>query len=134
MPERRQINVRPIAEQAFGFSQAIIGKDELLIAGVASLDAQFSPLDPGDMTAQVRRVYTEIATLIHDQGFEPADLVEETIYVTDIQAFLAANSIRKGLIAPALPATTTVQVAGLVLPGLMVEVSCRVQRSSGSAR
>lgn len=133
-PKARQgvVHLRPDVEKSLGYAQARRIGDELFIAGVASQDAAFEVLHPGDMTAQMGEVYRTISCLLAQQGFSFDDVVEERVFVTDMAAFVAGNAVRSEMLAGALPATTAVQVAGLVLPGLMIEVSCTARRHAGS--
>ena len=126
---RRHHALRPTAEAIFGFCQFVEDGPDLFVAGMVSVDAGLNVLDAGDMPAQVKRVYTDIVAHLARLGFEPADICEELIYVTDMAAFVAANELRKSVLTPACrPATTAVQVAALVFPGLVIEVACRARR------
>jgi enamine deaminase RidA (YjgF/YER057c/UK114 family) len=128
----RVVHVRPEVEKALGYAQARRIGDDIYIAGVASQDAAFELLHPGDMGAQVGEVYRTIAAILAREGFSLQDIVEERVFVTDMAGFVAANKVRTEILAGALPATTVVAVTGLVVPGLMIEVSCFARRRASS--
>ncbi|PWG03501.1 RidA family protein [Sphingosinicella humi] len=132
MTGHRPIHKRSATEDAFGFAQAVISGDELFVAGILSVDQAFNVLDPDDMRVQVRRVYSELGALLEEAGFAVGDIIQETVHVTDMAALVAANEVRKEALFPASPATTAVQVSALVLPGLVIEVSCLARRSGRS--
>jgi enamine deaminase RidA (YjgF/YER057c/UK114 family) len=51
------------------------------------------------------------------------DLISLTHYATDIEQFMAAGDIRRGYFTPPYPVTTTVQVARLYDPALLIEIA-----------
>lgn len=128
----RVVHARPDVEKSLGYAQMRRIGDDLFIAGVASQGGAFEVLHPGDMAAQVGEVYRTLAALLAQEDFSFADVVEERVFVTDMAAFVAANPARLELLDGALPATTAIQVTGLVLPELMIEVSCMARRAPGA--
>ena len=126
----RIVHLRPEAERELGFAQARRIGDDLFVAGITSLADGFEVLHPDDMAAQVGEVYRALVDLLAAEGFAVADLVEERVFVTDMAGFVAANSVRKAILAGALPATTAVEIGALVLPGLMIEVAAFARRGS----
>jgi len=120
---RESFHLRPEGEKAFGFAQAVRAGDTLYLAGSLSVDDNFQPLHPHDMDAQVREAYGAILRSLAHFGAGPGNVVRETIYVTDMDAFLAANSYRLELYAGFdLPAATAVQVSRLAFPECIVEI------------
>ncbi len=51
------------------------------------------------------------------------DVISLTQYMTDIQAFMQTGDIRKEFFAAPYPGTTTVEVAGLYNPELVIEIT-----------
>lgn len=122
MVKVRTFHLRPAGEQAFGFAQAVLTGDTLHVAGTLAVDEGFAPLHAGNMAAQVECVYASIKSTLEHFGVGLGSVMRETIYVTDMDAFLAANQIRKAIYAGWLPATTAVQVERLAFPECMVEI------------
>jgi enamine deaminase RidA (YjgF/YER057c/UK114 family) len=111
------------AEAGIGFSQAIRGKHFLHLSGIASLDADFRVVAPGDMRKQIEHIYTTIGVVLRHHGLGFKDVVKETIYTIDIPALIEAAPVRKPFFdGCACPAATWVGVAALVLPELRLEV------------
>lgn len=126
---RQHHHQRPAAEAGFGFCQVVEDGVDIFVAGMLSVDADFNVLDAGDMGAQARRVYSDIVAVLKRLGCSPADILTETIYVTDMPSLLAVNDTRKAILSECCrPATTAVQIAALVLPGLTIEVACHARR------
>ena len=110
-------------ERKLGFARAVRAGDWLLVSGCTATDQDGNIVGVGDMEAQVRQVYRVIADVLKANGAGWQHVVKEVIYALDLQAFTAAIPIRIAAydgVAP--PATTGVEVSGLVHPDMLVEV------------
>jgi enamine deaminase RidA (YjgF/YER057c/UK114 family) len=120
---RQSFHLNPAGEQAFGYAQAVRSGDQLHISGSLSVDAQFTPLHPGDMAAQIATVYDAIRRTLAAFGIDFANVISERIFVTDMDAFLAANSARLAIYQGLdLPAATAVEVRRLAFAECLIEV------------
>ena len=93
------------------------------LKGQVALDVEGAVVGAGDMRAQVRQVLTNIRTVLADLGGRMSDIVSLTHYTTDIQAFMQSGDIRKEFFAAPYPVTTTVEVAALYNPELLIEIT-----------
>jgi len=93
------------------------------LKGQVALDASGTVVGAGDMRAQVRRVLTNIEAVLAPLGGRMSDVISLTHYTTDIRAFMRTGDIRKGFFAAPYPVTTTVEVAALYDPDLLVEIT-----------
>lgn len=100
-------------EQSIGFCQAVRVGDTLYVSGVAGA---------GPMEAAVPRVYERLGRILETNGLSFADVVKETVYATDLDAFIKASGARKSFYASWLPAATWVQVQRLYLPSFVLEI------------
>jgi enamine deaminase RidA (YjgF/YER057c/UK114 family) len=130
--ERRTINPWTWQER-FGFQQAneVTGAERVLYcAGQTSVDGNGQPLHEGQMEAQALQAVDNIETVLREAGFELADIVRTTVYVTDVDAFReAAPAVGRRLgEAGARYASTLIGVARLALPELMVEIEATAVR------
>lgn len=110
-------------EQAFGYAQAVKSGSTLHVSGTLSVDETFATLAPGDMRGQLAQVYEMLSKtlLAHDMDF--SNVVKETVFITDMDAFIEANGVRLDAYANcAPPACTAVEVARLAFPENMVEI------------
>ena len=124
--ERRIVN--PWTWQdAFGYVQAneLRGPQRVLVcAGQTSVDAEGTPVHPGDMAAQVGQALDNLETVLGQAGFTLADVVRLNYYTTDVDAFMAAA----GAVGPRLGAAgcraagTLLGVTRLAFPELLVEL------------
>lgn len=110
------------AERVFGFAQASRVGDLLFISGTLAVDDHYAPVGEGDMAAQLRCAYQRLATTLQAQGAGFSNVVKETVFVTSMDAFLAANSVRLETYDGHFPACTVVEVARLAFPPCMVEI------------
>jgi enamine deaminase RidA (YjgF/YER057c/UK114 family) len=130
--ERRTINPWTWQER-FGFQQAneVTGAERVLYcAGQTSVDGDGQPLHEGQMEAQALQAVDNIETVLREAGFELADIVRTTVYVTDVDAFReAAPAVGRRLgEAGARYASTLIGVTRLALPQLMVEIEATAVR------
>ena len=110
------------AEKAFGFAQAIVRGDTLYVSGVLAVDEAYEPVEEGDMHGQLRCIYERIGEILQAHGRTIADVLKETVFVTDMGAFLAANTVRLDAYAGHVPCCSAVQVQALAFPPCMAEV------------
>ncbi len=116
----------PDVWQPFGaFSMAALqGEGQVVhLKGQVALDRDGQVVGKDDMRAQVRRTLENIRTLLAGIGGEMGDVFSLTHYTTDIDAFMASGDVRKEFFAAPYPVTTTVQVARLYDPALLVEIT-----------
>jgi enamine deaminase RidA (YjgF/YER057c/UK114 family) len=93
------------------------------LKGQVSLDQYGQVVGAGDMRVQVRKVLENIGTVLSSVGGTMADVVSLVHYATDIEEFAATDDIRREFFSPPFPVTTTVEVACLYRPELVIEVT-----------
>jgi len=74
------------------------------------------------MDAAVRSVYDRLKQILEANGLSFASVVKETVFATDLDAFIRNKELRKEFYGKSLPAATWVQVQRLYLPSFVVEV------------
>jgi enamine deaminase RidA (YjgF/YER057c/UK114 family) len=102
----------------------------LTVAGQGSLDADGALLHEGDLTAQMALAMANLEDLLARGGMDLRDVTRLVVYVTDMDAALAAyGAITERLDAVgATPPATLLQVARLALPGMAVEIDATAGR------
>lgn len=113
----------PWEEQA-GYAQAVKVGETIYLSGQASHDDEANVLGVGDMEVQMRTAYANITKVLAAFGATIDNLVEETLYVTDMEAAFPARVKMKDEVFAGNPvlASTIVQIQRLALPELMVEI------------
>lgn len=79
-----------------------------------------------DPIAQARQAVENIKAILDEVGAGPQNIVKMTTYVTDRENWGAILKEIGRLTAKHSPAYTTVLVAGLLLPGTVVEIEAVV--------
>jgi 2-iminobutanoate/2-iminopropanoate deaminase len=107
------------------FSMAVIqGQGQIVwLKGQVALDKQGRLVGAGNMRAQLRQVLENLMAVLANLGGEMGDMISLTHYTTDIDQFMAASDLRRGYFTPPYPVTTTVQVARLYDPALLIEIA-----------
>ena len=107
------------------FSMAVAQGDGQVVhlKGQVALDRDGRLIGKGDMRAQVRKVLENIAAVLASLGGNMGDVVSLTHYTTDIDRFMNTGDIRTAFFADPYPVTTTVQVARLYDPDVLIEIT-----------
>lgn len=119
------------------------GADWVLVSGTiadATNDSApaGSPERMGDTAAQARSILRKIAAELEAQGFAMSDVVKMNVYLVgdpgrggavDYAGLMSAYLKHFGKDSGGLPARTTLQVAGLPVPGALVEIEAIAARS-----
>jgi enamine deaminase RidA (YjgF/YER057c/UK114 family) len=101
-------------ESEVGYCQAVRVGRTFYVSGNAAR---------GDMSAAIRKVYTDLQKTLEANGLTFANVVKENVYATDLGAFILNKDTRKQFYANTpLPAATWVQVQRLYTPSNVLEV------------
>lgn len=98
----------------------------LMLAGQVAVDDEGEVVAPGDAAAQAERIFEIIQGVLAAYGATFADVMHIRTFITNLDHLPAYGSVRRRLFpaAPAAnpPASTTVEVSRLFLPGAVLEV------------
>jgi len=75
----------------------------------------------GGMEAEARATFANIEKTLHAAGATMADVIRITAFITDLDAYPAYAKVRSEVFGETLPASATVQVAGLLV-GAQIEI------------
>jgi 2-iminobutanoate/2-iminopropanoate deaminase len=104
----------PDAPKAIGpYSQAVRAGQLLFLSGQVPLDPATGQMIDGDISAQTRRVFENLAAVLKAGGRSFADVVRTTVFLADMNDFTAMNEIYGQYFEEPYPARATVQVARL---------------------
>lgn len=113
-------------EKEYGYAQALKVGDTIYVSGQVSHDETGKIVGVGDMEVQMRQAYTNIKKLLAHYGATMDNIVDEILFVTDMNtAFAAAVKCRQDIFS-GMPiiASTIVQIQRLAFPELMIEIRC----------
>ncbi len=103
----------PNAPAAIGpYSQAIVVGDLLFTSGQIPLRADGS-LNDGDIIVQTTQVLANLKAVIEAAGADLSKVVKTTVFLKNLDDFVAMNGVYGEVFAGHAPARSTVQVAKL---------------------
>jgi enamine deaminase RidA (YjgF/YER057c/UK114 family) len=109
-------------QEMLGFSQAVKVGDAIHVAGTVGVGEGLHI--PDTMAEQMELAYRNVAETLAHFGARMSDVVEQRVYVTDIDEASAALEVRKAAYGGKdLPTSTMVEVSRLALPQLKFEVA-----------
>jgi len=109
-------------QDMFGFSQATKAGDTIYVAGTVGMGEGMHI--PESMAGQMELAYRNVADTLAHFGARMSDVVEQRVYVTNIDEASAALEVRKAAYGGKdLPASSMVEVSKLALPQLKFEVA-----------
>lgn len=95
----------------------------LFIAGQAALDADGNLVGKGDPKKQIEQTLENIKKILEYHGATMDDIVEVTVYVTDMGHFQEMAPVRSKYFPANGPSSVILQVGQLVSPDWLVEIS-----------
>ena len=122
---RAQFFSPPTLSPPFGFSHAAsVGPGRTVwVSGQLPIAADGTPAPAGDWDAQARLAFENVGRALEAAGAAWADVVKLTYFVTDLAGIQTLRAVRDEFVDTARPpASSLVQVAALVVPGLMIEI------------
>ena len=108
-----------------GYSHVVSARPARLVwvSGQVAMDADGTAAPPGDWEAQTRLAFQNVGRALEAAGAGWADVVKLTFFVVDVTALETVRGVRDEFVdASRPPASSLVQVAGLVRPDLLIEV------------
>jgi enamine deaminase RidA (YjgF/YER057c/UK114 family) len=90
-------------------------------------------LGDGSAGSQARETLKKIRALVEAAGGRMADVVKLTVYLTDIADRPAVSAARREFFAEPFPASTLIEIKGLVEPDLKVEIEAIAVIGAGIA-
>jgi enamine deaminase RidA (YjgF/YER057c/UK114 family) len=109
-------------EEAVGYSRAVRVGNLVFVAGTTAAQADGTVFGGDDAYLQAKRCFEIIGNALAAAGAEMADVVRTRMYVTDISRWEEIGRAHGEVFRDTRPAATMVQVAGLIAPGMLVEI------------
>ena len=113
-------------EKEYGYSQAVKVGDTIYLSGQVSHDDNGHVLGEGNMEVQMRAAYANVGKVLAQYGASIDNVVDEILFVTDMDAAFAARAKMKQEVFSGSPVlgSTIVQIQRLAFPQLMIEIRC----------
>ena len=126
---RRLISTGSPFEKTAGYSRAVVDGDFAFVAGTTGYDYTTMTM-PSDVTSQSRNCFKTIGAALKEAGFDMADIVRATYYLTDVKDADAHFAVCGEVLGEIRPAATMVVVAALLKPEMKVEIEVTAKRRS----
>jgi enamine deaminase RidA (YjgF/YER057c/UK114 family) len=107
-----------------GMSQAVRIGNLLHVSGQVAFDEHGALVGPDDPEQQAGQCFANIAALLAAAGATPGDVVSLRCFLVDADCYPAYAAAKNRFLADVRvpPAGTAVIVAGLLVPGLLMEI------------
>ena len=114
-------------EQVVGYSRAVAAGDHVWVTGCTSI-VDGEVVHDGDAYAQTVQALRNVEWALVRAGASLADVVRTRIFVTDIARWQEYGRAHGEAFGATMPATSMVEVSGLIDPRMLVEVEAVAYR------
>jgi enamine deaminase RidA (YjgF/YER057c/UK114 family) len=118
---RRKISTGTKWEAVVGYSRAVAAGDNIWVTGCTSI-VDGEVVHEGDPYEQTAQAIRNVAWALGELDSSLSDVVRTRIFVTDISRWEEYGRAHGEAFGETMPATSMVQVAGLIDPRMLVEV------------
>ena len=119
--ERKNFTTGAKWEDIVGYSRAVqIGK-RIEVAGTTAVQ-DGEVVGKGDAYAQTKFIFQTIEKVLVEAGASMADVVRTRMFVTDISTWEAVGRAHGEFFKTIKPASTMLEVSGLINPEMLVEI------------
>jgi enamine deaminase RidA (YjgF/YER057c/UK114 family) len=120
-------------EPVAAYSRAVKAGEFVAVSGTTAIDERGLVVGGGQMYVQARQALLNIRAALHRVGLSMQDVVRTRMFVTDISRFAEVARAHHEFFAEAPPASTMVEVRGLVHPAMLIEIEADAYRGSAPA-
>jgi len=105
--------------------------DTIWLSGAVAFDSDGNIVGEGDLYAQTKKTFQNLAEALESAGSSLADVVKINTFLTDLSRYAEYGKARTEAFPNGVPASTVVGTTALVRPELLVEVEAIAVIGSG---
>ncbi|HEU4458225.1 MAG TPA: RidA family protein [Methylibium sp.] len=120
-------------EPQIGFSRAVRVGSVVAVAGTAPVAPGGGVAAPGDLHGQTLRCLQIIEAALAEAGVPLANVIRTRVMLTDVSRWQEAARAHGEVFGAIRPASTFVEVKGLIDPGWLVEIEADAVVEAGAA-
>ena len=111
-----------LAEPISHYTDGVEAAGFLYVSGMLPLDANGDLVGVGDVVRQAEQVLDNVGDVLRAGGATFDDVVRVGVYLLNVAARSAVNTVRRRYFGDARPASTLVEVSALAIPEALVEI------------
>lgn len=104
------------------YSSAIVRNGWLFVSGLTAWIPGVGVERPGDIVHQTQVIYERLGEILREAGCGFEDIVATREFITTTESYRDTAEIRRKHFSAPFPAATGVIVAGLLRPGVVIEI------------
>lgn len=120
--KRTNISSNTEWEPVVGYSRAVRIGQTIYVSGTTATDEKGQIVGKGDPHRQTVKIIENIEKALRKAGAELSDVVRTRIYITDISHWQEVGKAHGFYFGSILPATSMVEVSGLIDEDMLVEI------------
>jgi 2-iminobutanoate/2-iminopropanoate deaminase len=117
-----ECDIPDLAPPAGPYSHATILGNQLYVSGLIPWNDAGQLVGAGDMAIQAEFIFTTLTKILAAVGSDASDVAKLTIFLVNLADRAALTPIRHKFFGPCRPASTLVQVSGLIGEGTLLEI------------
>lgn len=130
--KRKNITSGSPWEKKVGYSRGVIAGDIIEISGTTAVDQNGNVIGRNDPYAQTVYILDKIRIILEENGSRLEDVIRTRMYVTDISHWETIGDAHGKFFKYIKPASTMIEVKGLIDSLLLVEIEVTASIGSGN--
>ena len=122
------LDIPGLAPPVGPYSHATQVGELIFVSGLLALDAEGAVVGPGDAAAQAEHIFATLGQILNGLGADFAHVAKLTFFLVNLDDRAALSAVRKRVFGDHRPASTLVQVAGLIGQGTLLEIEAVVAK------
>tara|TARA_B110000263_G_C15113136_1_gene420777 strand:- start:188 stop:595 length:408 start_codon:yes stop_codon:yes gene_type:complete len=117
-----RIKTDPDPYEAFRLAQAYRVDNMIYVSGQTAINMQGEVIGVGDFDVQAAQTFENLQAVLSAGGSDLSKVIKVTIFLKDMGNFAKMVALREKYFTPPYPADTIVEITGLALPELEIEI------------